>query len=162
MNPLKMFKTKMDNIDDTNEKDVLKKKLNNFLSDNDTEEKECIGDECLINDGIDIKTIFILVLGAAVILLLLFRPYEEELLKLKTRNKLLLQNNDSLSSINNKLIEDVVILEEDVEEINIKLEDSSKEIDKLKKKKNEIPSNVIIMDANDVTYNITDYLERRN
>mgnify|MGYP004005680689 FL=1 len=44
----------MDNIDDTNEKDVLKKKLNNFLSDNDTEEKECIGDECLINDGKEI------------------------------------------------------------------------------------------------------------
>jgi len=44
----------MDNIDDTNKKDVLKKKLNNFLSDNDTEEKECIGDECLINDGKEI------------------------------------------------------------------------------------------------------------
>jgi len=117
---------------------------------------------------IDIKTIFILILGAAVILLLLFRPskvintHEEELLKLKTRNKLLLQNNDSLSSINNKLIEDVVILEEGVEEINIKLENSTKEIEKLKKKKNEIPANVIIMDANDVTYNIADYLERRN
>ena len=53
-------------------------------------------------------------------------------------------------------------LEEDVEEINVKLEDSNKEIDKLKRKKNEIPSNVIIMDANDVTYNIADYLERRN
>ena len=117
---------------------------------------------------IDIKTIFILVLGVAVILLLLFRPskeistYEEEMLILKNQNIKLLQNNDSLSTINDKLIEDVIILEEDVEEINIKLVDSSKEIDKLKKKKNEIPSNVIIMDANDVTYNIADYLERRN
>ena len=117
---------------------------------------------------IDIKTIFILVLGAAVILLLLFRPskeistYEEEMLILKNQNIKLLQNNDSLSTINDKLIEDVIILEEDVEEINIKLVDSSKEIDKLKKKKNEIPSNVIIMDANDVTYNLTEYIERRN
>ena len=117
---------------------------------------------------IDIKTIFILVLGAAVILLLLFRPskdtntHEEELLNLETRNKVLLQDNDSISSINIELMNDVVILEEDVEEINIKLEDSNKEIDKLKRKKNEIPSNVIIMDANDVTYNIADYLERRN
>ena len=122
----------------------------------------------MFKSKIDIKTIFILVLGAAVILLLLFRPtkeintHEEEILMLENQNKILLQDNDSLSSINNKLIEDVVILEEDVEEINIKLEDSSKEIDKLKKKKNEIPSNVIIMDANDVTYNIADYLERRN
>ena len=56
----------------------------------------------------------------------------------------------------------MVILEEGVEEINIKLEDSTKEIEKLKKKKNEISSNVIIMDANDVTNNIADYLERRN
>jgi hypothetical protein len=117
---------------------------------------------------IDIKTIFILVLGAAVILLLLFRPskeistYEEEMLILKNQNIKLLQNNDSLSTINDKLIEDVIILEEDVEEINIKLEDSSKEIDKLKKKKNEIPSNVIVMDANSVTNYIADYLKRRN
>ena len=117
---------------------------------------------------IDIKTIFILVLGAAVILLLLFRPskeistYEEEMLILKNQNIKLLQNNDSLSTINDKLIEDVIILEEDVEEINIKLEDSSKEIDKLKKKKNEIPSNVIVMDANSVTNYLADYIKRRN
>jgi hypothetical protein len=117
---------------------------------------------------IDIKTIFILVLGVAVILLLLFRPskeistYEEEMLILKNQNIKLLQNNDSLSTINDKLIEDVIILEEDVEEINIKLEDSSKEIDKLKKKKNEIPSNVSVMDANSVTNYIADYLKRRN
>ena len=117
---------------------------------------------------IDIKTIFILVLGVAVILLLLFRPskeistYEEEMLILKNQNIKLLQNNDSLSTINDKLIEDVIILEEDVEEINIKLEDSSKEIDKLKKKKNEIPSNVSVMDANSVTNYLADYLKRRN
>tara|TARA_R110000782_G_scaffold92806_1_gene176288 strand:+ start:404 stop:772 length:369 start_codon:yes stop_codon:yes gene_type:complete len=122
----------------------------------------------MFKSKIDIKTIFILVLGAAVILLLLFRPskdintHEEELLNLETRNKVLLQDNDSISSINIELMNDVVILEEDVEEINIKLGDSTKEIEKLKKKKNEIPSNVIIMDANDVTYNIADYLERRN
>lgn len=117
---------------------------------------------------IDIKIVFILVLGAAVILLLLFRPskeistYEEEMLILKNQNIKLLQNNDSLSTINDKLIEDVIILEEGVEEINVKLKESSKEIDELKKKKNEILSDVIIMDANDVTNNIADYLKRRN
>jgi len=117
---------------------------------------------------IDIKIIFILIWGVAVILILLFRPtkeintHEEEILMLENQNKLLLQDNDSLSFINIKLIEDVTILEEDVEEINIKLEDSSKEIDKLKKKKNEIPSNVIVMDANSVTNHLADYLKRRN
>lgn len=44
----------MNNIDDTKEKDVLKKKLNNFLEDDETEEKECVGEECLINDGKEI------------------------------------------------------------------------------------------------------------
>ena len=121
----------------------------------------------MFKSKIDIKTIFILVLGAAVILLL-FRPskgintHEEEILILKTQNKVLIQDNDNISTINIKLMEDVVILEEDVEEINVKLKDSNKEIEKLKKKKNEISSNVIIMDANDVTNNIADYLERRN
>tara|TARA_R110000823_G_scaffold307409_1_gene430448 strand:+ start:3964 stop:4344 length:381 start_codon:yes stop_codon:yes gene_type:complete len=122
----------------------------------------------MFKTDIDIKTIFILVLGVAVILLLLFRPskdintHEEEILILRNQNIVLLQNNDSLSTINDKLIEDVIILEEGVEEINVKLKESSKEIDELKKKKNEILSDVIIMDANDVTNNIADYLKRRN
>lgn len=122
----------------------------------------------MFKSKIDIKTIFILVLGVAVILLLLFGPskeintHEEEILILKTQNRILSQDNDSISSINIKLMKDVVILEEDVEEINVKLEDSNKEIDKLKRKKNEIPSNVIIMDANDVTSHLADYLKRRN
>lgn len=122
----------------------------------------------MFKSKIDIKTIFILVLGAAVILLLIFgqskevNPHEEEILILKTQNKILLQDNDNISTINIKLMKDVVILEEDVEEINVKLEDSNKEIDKLKRKKNEIPSNVIVMDANGVTNNLADYLERRN
>jgi len=47
----------MNNIDDTKEKDVLKKKLNNFLEDDETEEKECVGEECLINDGKEIVEI---------------------------------------------------------------------------------------------------------
>ena len=37
----------MDNIDKTNEKDVLKKELTDFL-------EECVGEECLINDGKEI------------------------------------------------------------------------------------------------------------
>ncbi len=44
----------MDNIDDTKEKDILKKKLDSFLDVNETEEKECVGEECLINDGKEI------------------------------------------------------------------------------------------------------------
>jgi|TARA_B100001059_G_C17648340_1_gene483064 hypothetical protein len=44
----------MENVEGTNDKDVLKDKLDNFLNTNETEEKECVGDECLINDGKEI------------------------------------------------------------------------------------------------------------
>jgi len=54
----------------------------------------------MFKSKIDIKTIFILVLGVAVILLLLFGPskeintHEEEILILKTQNRILSQDND--------------------------------------------------------------------
>jgi hypothetical protein len=117
---------------------------------------------------IDIKTIFILVLGVALVLSFLFRPskeidtYEEEIKLLNQQNIMLLQNNDSISLLNKKLTEDVIVLEESVEVVNLKLEDSDKEIRKLKNRKNEIHSNVVFMDANGVTSNMSNYLKRRH
>ena len=116
----------------------------------------------------DIKIVFILILAISLILTLLFTPskdvdtHREEILMLETKNKKLIVYNDSLTTINMGLEKDVVILEENVNEIVIELESSVVEIEKLKRKRNEIPTNVIIMDANDVTSNITEYLERRN
>jgi len=116
----------------------------------------------------DIKIVFIIILAITLILTLLFRPskdidtHREEILMLETKNKKLMEYNDSLTTINMGLEKDVVILEENVNEIVIELESSVVEIEKLKRKRNEIPTNVIIMDANDVTSNITEYLKRRN
>ena len=116
----------------------------------------------------DIKIVFILVLAITLLLTLLFRPskevdtHEEKILMLETKNKKLMEYNDSLTTINMGLEKDVVILEKNVNEIVIELESSVVEIEKLKRKRNEIPTNVIIMDSNDVTSNITEYLKRRN
>ncbi len=116
----------------------------------------------------DIKIVFILILAITLLLTLLFRPskevdtHREKILMLETKNKKLMEYNDSLTTVNMGLEKDVVILEENVNEIVIELESSVVEIEKLKRKRNEIPTNVIIMDANDVTSNITEYLKRRN
>jgi hypothetical protein len=38
----------------TKKNENLKKSLNDFLNDNNTKKEECVGDECLINDGKEI------------------------------------------------------------------------------------------------------------
>jgi len=121
----------------------------------------------MFKNGIDIKIIFILVLGVALVLSILLRPskdinkYEEEINLLNHQNEMLLGNNDSISLLNEKLIKDIIVLEENVEVVNVKLKYSDTQIKKLKNKKNEVYSNVIIMDANSVTINISEYLKRR-
>lgn len=39
---------------DTKKNDNLEKSLNDFLNDNNTKKEECVGEECLINDGKEI------------------------------------------------------------------------------------------------------------
>jgi hypothetical protein len=44
----------MENIKNTKKNDDLEKSLNDFLNDNNTKKEECVGEECLINDGKEI------------------------------------------------------------------------------------------------------------
>jgi hypothetical protein len=44
----------METNKDTRKNDNLEKSLNDFLNDNNTKKEECVGDECLINDGKEI------------------------------------------------------------------------------------------------------------
>lgn len=44
----------METNKDTKKNDNLEKSLNDFLNDNNTKKEECVGDECLINDGKEI------------------------------------------------------------------------------------------------------------
>ena len=39
---------------DTKKNDNLEKSLNDFLNDNNTKKEDCVGEECLINDGKEI------------------------------------------------------------------------------------------------------------
>jgi len=44
----------METSKDNKQKETLEKKLDNFLSEDNPTKEECVGDECLINDGKEI------------------------------------------------------------------------------------------------------------
>lgn len=118
--------------------------------------------------NIDIKTVFIIVLGLIVVLMILFRPskdinyYEEEINLLNEKNVLLLKSNDSIISINNNLQKEIDILNQSVDSVNLVLNKNEEEINKLKKRKGEVFDRVNNMDVNGVTRNLTDYLKRNH
>lgn len=118
--------------------------------------------------NIDIKTVFIIVLGLIVVLMILFRPskdinyYEEEINLLNEKNVLLLKSNDSIISINNNLQKEIDILNQSVDSVNLVLNKNEEEIKKLKKRKGEVFDHVNNMDVNGVTRNLTDYIKRNH
>jgi len=118
--------------------------------------------------NIDIKTVFIIVLGLIVVFMILFRPskdinyYEEEIRLLNEKNVLLLKSNDSIISLNNNLQKEIDILNQSVDSVNSVLNKNEEEIKKLKKRKGEVFDHVNNMDVNGVTRNLTDYLKRNH
>ena len=118
--------------------------------------------------NIDIKTVFIIVLGLIVVFMILFRPskdinyYEEEINLLNEKNVLLLKSNDSIISLNNNLQKEIDILNKSVDSVNLVLNKNEEEIKKLKKRKGEVFDHVNNMDVNGVTRNLTDYLKRNH
>ena len=118
--------------------------------------------------NIDIKSIFIIVLGLIIVFMIIFRPskdismYEEQINILNQRNKILIEINDSISNVNNLLGNQIKLLEKDVETVNDKLVDNEEEINKLKRNKGEIYKHVNSLDVNGVTNNLTDYLKRNH
>lgn len=122
----------------------------------------------MVKFDIDIKDIFIIVLGLVIVTMILFRPsndismYEEEINILNQRNKILIDINDSISIANNLLENQISLLEVDVETVNGKLIDNEKEINKLKRNKGEIYKHVNSLDVDGVTSGISDYLKRKH
>ena len=118
--------------------------------------------------NIDIKTVFIIVLGLIVVFMILFRPskdinyYEEEINLLNEKNVLLLKSNDSIISLNNNLQKEIDILNQSVDSVNLVLNKNEEEIKKLKKRKVEVFDRVNNMDVNGVTRNLTDYIKRNH
>lgn len=116
---------------------------------------------------IDIKSWFIIILGAALIISFFFGQrshidtHADEITLLHTNNAMLLKKNDSLISVNKEIT--VAI-----SEINVKLDANAKklantqsELDNLKKRKNEIPTYVKHLDANGLSNAFSDYLQIR-
>lgn len=118
--------------------------------------------------NIDIKTVFIIVLGLIVVFMILFRPskdinyYEEEIRLLNEKNVLLIKSNDSIISLNNNLQKEIDILNQSVDSVNLVLNKNEEEINKLKKRKGEVFDHVNNMDVNGVTRNLTDYIKRNH
>ena len=118
--------------------------------------------------NIDIKTVFIIVLGLIVVFMILFRPskdidqYEEKINILNQKNEILLNKNDSINSINNNLQIEINSLNKSVDSVNIVLGKNEKQIIILKKRKGEIFNSVNNMDVNGVTSNLTNYLKRNH
>lgn len=117
--------------------------------------------------SLDIKTIAIIVLGIALVISFLFGQkshidtHKDEIANLHKLNSSISSKNDSLVNVNKSL--DMVI-----NEINKKLNDNSNklanteiELDKLKKRKNEIPTYVNNLSANGVSNAFSNYLETK-
>jgi len=122
----------------------------------------------MVKFDINIKDIFIIVLGLIIIFMIIFRPskdismFEEEINILNQRNKILIEVNDSISVANNLLEKQISLLEVDVETVNDKLTDNEKEINKLKRNKGEIYKHVNSLDVDGVTSGLSDYLKRKH
>jgi len=122
----------------------------------------------MVKFDIDIKDIFIVVLGVVIITMIILRPsndismYEEEINILNQKNKILIEINDSISTANNLLENQISLLEVDVETVNSKLIDNEKEINKLKRNKGEIFKHVNSLDVDGVTSGLSDYLKRKH
>jgi predicted nucleic acid-binding Zn-ribbon protein len=122
-----------------------------------------------INIIIDIKSIVIILLSLLVVGLIFFKnsdkdieKYRQEIDNLNKVNKELLLNNDSLKNLNLGLSKDIIKLNDKIDDINIILESNESLINRLKKRKSEIPTNVNVMDADGVASGISDYLKRRD
>lgn len=114
---------------------------------------------------IDIKTWFILILGALLVLSVIFGQklninyHKDEIKALHEANKVLMNKNDSLGVVNKNL--DIKMSEiNDLLKINNKeIADAKTEISRLKNKRHEIPTYVNGLSANGVASDISKYLE---
>jgi chromosome segregation ATPase len=116
----------------------------------------------------NIQLVFIIILAAALILSLLFRPsvpidaYEKEINILKKQNGQLLLSNDSINSINNRLQNEINTILYTIDSTEVILRETETKLADLEKKRNEIPNIISHMDSDDITNSISDYLKRRS
>ena len=120
-----------------------------------------------MKEKIDIKVIFILVLGAALILSFIFRPskeidmYEDEIETLQQANEQLLNNNDSLKIANEELGVRNRELLQNIDSTQAEIAIKDHEIDSLEHEKGKVSDVVRNLDANGVAESLTEYLNNR-
>lgn len=121
-----------------------------------------------ININIDMKVIFIIVLAGLVIFQFMFKDgtvierYEKEINELKIKNNELTSSNDSLVNINKELIKEIDSLYFSIDSTIAEIREKERKIDSLKYEKGKVTGFVNKLNANDVTSEISKYLNRRD
>jgi len=121
-----------------------------------------------VKNNIDIKTIFIIVLGAGLVLSFIFRPsksidtYEDEISLLKKQNKNLSSNNDSLKSINIELSIEIQNILTNIDSTEAKLADNEGKINDLEDDKSKVSGYVRNLNADGVAESLNEYFERKS
>jgi len=116
---------------------------------------------------IDTKTIFILVLAAALILTIIFRPtkpietYENEINMLKEQNKELILSNDSIKSLNLQLEKEIKEILFTIDSTQALLRNTEKKLKKLEERRNEVSNIVDNLNSDGITESLSNYLKRR-
>lgn len=116
--------------------------------------------------NIDIKTIFIFILGGLLILAVIFnqKKYvtDETILDdLHNKTTILETTNKSLKEANKKLDSTIFIINQELVVNRIQLDKTQKQLQELNKKRNEISTNVNRLSANGVANAFTKYLDKR-
>lgn len=115
-----------------------------------------------------LEKIVIIVLAVALVLSLVLRPskpidmYEDEISNLKENNKNLLLSNDSLKSENIKLTEEIKNILITIDSTKLALDSNQRKIKDLEDAKGNIGNIVRKLNANGVTRELSEYLNRRN
>ena len=121
----------------------------------------------MLNVKIDTQTIFILILAAALVLTIIFRPskpietYENEINALKNVNKELLLSNDSISILNKKLEEEIKEILFTIDSTEALLRNTENKLKELEGRRNEVSNIVDNLNSDGITNSLSDYLQRR-
>lgn len=114
--------------------------------------------------NLDIKTIAIIVLGAALIISFLFGnktkidTHNDEIKALHDKNISLMVSFDSLKVINNTLVLEIKDINTKISDNEKKIADKEGEINKLKKKRNEVSNYINSLNGDGVSNAFSDYL----
>lgn len=115
---------------------------------------------------LDIKNIFIIILGFGLIISFFIGQKsninykKDELKSLHDSNELLSKKNDSLLTINSILDKKIALINVLIEQNNKKLSETQSQLDKLKKKRNEVSNHVNNLSADGVSNAFSDFLDK--